>query len=671
MNDRSFDQRARAWLQLGPLKAPVESVQAVLAAIETVPQDHPVLWPLGRPRPLMRGRSAMALAAAAALVVAVLAGSLLGQRGPDVATTPSPSTSVPDTTGLLAGYPEATVRLSKSVGSADVPVSAESKVERIEVGHLDLQGPFVVGIACRGAGKLRFEVSSGGAEPFMNLPVTCDGAPFHEEYLSAPQGSSAPGVARPTNVPANAGQEVAVSVAAGASWRVAIGEYPADLTARPEFPPVQTTSGWNQFLVVDPPQVGRGLGAAVDVPENATRLGVFVQCTRPANVSVSAGTSSGAVTCPTTGAGQRVELAVTGGSTLDVTASADELTWLRLVIETDGELGRTYPAAPPLPAGISEVAYAAGNDQFLALGTLGSSRQTIVPMPWARPGLAAGDLVAVGWAPSGTQPTRLELWSISEGRALRTLAEVSLPSLIFESWVDGTHRQVFYSVFDAAAQKVEYRRVAVDGSGDQVVASVPMSHASTGRGAALALDDSVFVADACAASLDCVRDIVDAATLERRTVQLPTGETCALLGVIDGLVVESTARSCNEETYRTTAIPLDGGERRTLADGRIEGTVVASSAGARIVYWEGVGEGQVFRILDIASGAVDDIDSSAWGVQESWLMVERIRLPGDWVLLSAGLGDFPGPKTFRGVPRLINVVTGEQIELVNLPNSSQ
>ena len=154
-------------------------------------------------------------------------------------------------------------------------------------------------------------------------------------------------------------------------------------------------------------------------------------------------------------------------------------------------------------------------------------------------------------------------------------------------------------------------------------------------------------------------------------MQLPTGETCALLGVVDGLVVESTARSCNEETYRTTAIPLDGGERRTLADGRIEGTVVASSAGARIVNWEGVGEGQVFRILDIASGAVDDIDSSAWGVQESWLMVERIRLPDDWVLLSAGLGDFPGPKMLRGVPRLINVVTGEQIELVNLPNSSQ
>jgi hypothetical protein len=46
-----------------------------------------------------------------------------------------------------------------------------------------------------------------------------------------------------------------------------------------------------------------------------------------------------------------------------------------------------------------------------------------------------------------------------------------------------------------------------------------------------------------------------------------------------------------------------------------------------------------------------------------------VRLPDGWVMLNAGLGDFPWQRAFdRPIPVIVNLVTGERIELVNLPH---
>ena len=52
----------------------------------------------------------------------------------------------------------------------------------------------------------------------------------------------------------------------------------------------------------------------------------------------------------------------------------------------------------------------------------------------------------------------------------------------------------------------------------------------------------------------------------------------------------------------------------------------------------------------------------------AYLNLSRLRLPaGDWVLLAGPIGDNPGGGSSSAPPLLLNVETGEQIELVNLP----
>ena len=51
--------------------------------------------------------------------------------------------------------------------------------------------------------------------------------------------------------------------------------------------------------------------------------------------------------------------------------------------------------------------------------------------------------------------------------------------------------------------------------------------------------------------------------------------------------------------------------------------------------------------------------------------LSNVRLPaGDWILLAGPVGDTPVLASIgRPVPVLLNVVTGERIELPNLPSS--
>ena len=47
-----------------------------------------------------------------------------------------------------------------------------------------------------------------------------------------------------------------------------------------------------------------------------------------------------------------------------------------------------------LPAGVASVPYVAPDNNVLAMGTIGSNRQQVLPVPGMRPGMPAGDLVA-------------------------------------------------------------------------------------------------------------------------------------------------------------------------------------------------------------------------------------------------------------------------------------
>jgi hypothetical protein len=49
-----------------------------------------------------------------------------------------------------------------------------------------------------------------------------------------------------------------------------------------------------------------------------------------------------------------------------------------------------------------------------------------------------------------------------------------------------------------------------------------------------------------------------------------------------------------------------------------------------------------------------------------------VRLPTDWVLLGGPLADTPQNRSVgRALPRALNVITGELLELPNLPHSTE
>jgi hypothetical protein len=87
-DDRSIERAARAWLELGPTRAPDHAVQAALDRIESTPQERDWRFPLGDFRIRPGGRAVPALAM---LVVVLLGGVLLLQRGPGPGPAISPS----------------------------------------------------------------------------------------------------------------------------------------------------------------------------------------------------------------------------------------------------------------------------------------------------------------------------------------------------------------------------------------------------------------------------------------------------------------------------------------------------------------------------------------------------------------------------------------------------
>lgn len=618
------------------------------------------------------------LVAAAIAAVALTGGAaLLSQvRGdvPPIGATPSPSASprpLPEAAELLADYPEATLRLEHSVGPAAGPATPESPTVStapgpsptpVEIGRVKFVGAFVIAVACIGEGELVAEVSTPSfGFSYTQAHAPCNGQPVFSEYLADPID------------PSSDGDTVRVTVSEGASWRLAVGEYPASLMTPPEFEPIELTPGWSVVANTGPTLVSTKTGARVTMPDGATRAGVFVQCQGAPSLSISVpGSPSTEVGCEPGGATRRIEFPAVGGEPLALGAAVDKgRVWVRIIVEADAEIASTYPSAPPLPAAMASVPYAAPDASVVGFGTLGSDRQTILQIGGARPGLPAGDLLPVA-IHAGGSAAHLDLISISGGTIVRNLATAALPAFIFDSWADATHGAVFYGV--ARETGIEFHRVSVDGSDDRIVATVEPD--PSGFTADLSVDDAVFVVDACHPGAGCVRTVVDAATGTAERTARPADPICKILGIVDGLIVGTSRADCStKSTTALIAVPIEGGSPKILMESAPipeigDAVVVSTSDGAKVVYTAPVdGDGvPPLKVLDVRTGGTTDLPAGAVG--DPPLFPYPLRLPAGWVLLAGGmLGDFPWQRAIdRPAPVLVDLVTGERIELVNLPH---
>lgn len=665
MTELQFERRARAWLELGPSEAPAGAVEAALTAIETVPQVRRVgAGPY---------RRFVYLAAAAALAAALAAAFMIGTEQPQPPTptpTPSAPVSLQDIEELAAAQLPATIRIERSVGPADAPVSTSTTPSRIELGPVSLVHGFYVSVACLGPGDMLVSIKEDGRTSLPDSPTRCAGGGTVFDF--------------PSQVANESGTEVTVdvTVAEGASWRLVLGEYLAEAEAPPVFKDPALTSGWHFMLdvptVPNTPPAAPGPGstarpgaaARVQVPQQATRIGVFVQCRGASTLTVTANDSFATeVECREDGTA-RVEFPVIGGEELTTSAVSDRPAWIRLYLESDGEIATTYPSAPPLPEVLARTPYSVESPDFLAMGTLGSNRQGLVPVRWARPGLAEGDFVAAAIPNETTGDWRLDLFSVSRARVVRTLAEVRAPDRLVQGSVDAINGQIFYLV-GRSDGTAEYRRVALDGTGDRLVVALPRDGISLAPN--LARDASTSVIEFCRTATACVRHIVDAATLEMRTIDVPPLPVCRIDAVLDGLVIETSGGACggSETPFVTWATPLEGGERRLLVEGATERYVVETANGPKLLYSPGwtPAAGKTFHILDVASGATEVLLSFDPDSPRSAFSIGPGRMPPGWVLLAGLLNEYPAGRLALGAaPLLVNVETGEQIELVNLPH---
>jgi hypothetical protein len=404
------------------------------------------------------------------------------------------------------------------------------------------------------------------------------------------------------------------------------------------------------------------------VPEGATKIAVLVQCSGADITLTSEVADPTDVPCDDPSRTTRVEFPAVGLG-FGVQAGADGPVWVHLVAEANGEISAARPTAPPMPADLVGLSYADADGEYLALGTLGSERQTIPQMSGAQAGLASGDFVGVT-TPDDSGGMTLELWSIAQAKAISTLAQVSGPDRIYRSWVDATHEQVFYGISTAAGFAAEWHRVAFDGSGDTVIGKTAPGIVLTSE--VLALDDSVFVVDWCIAIGPCTRIIHDSETGTDREVVLTGDRRCHLVGAVDGRIVAQGAATC-DDAGQTTIEALDGGQRRVLVDRPVPASLlVRSSDGPQLIVATGGETRTTYRIVGLDGGEPREI---AVFEHEPSLAPQpsQVRLPaGDWVLLAGPLADTPSNRSLgRATPVLLNVATGEMIELVNLPRSSQ
>ena len=585
---------------------------------------------------------------------------------PTPAASPSPTGSIPTTrplpapAGLLSGYVLAGLSFERSVGPADQPISSDATITQVDLGPLRYARDIVLAGACLGSGELavtiRYTTLPSVADPFVGLVTPCDGG------IAAISYAGAPGDQVEIEV-------ISLDVPAGASWRFAIGEIP-DPLAPATFAPFDGTAGWWRLWDVEQdavsPQTGMGVGVRVADP--VTRLALWVECSGADSVELtlvheppSPGDDFSAPVACVPGQPQRNEVAVSGGESVSITVTPDDAIPVHLYVEADAMPVSEWGEPPDLPDALAQAPFMASSGTYVALGQLGASRQTLVPVggagPVNRPG---GDFAAIP-EPSSSG-TRLGLYSVSTGQRLATLAEHGPGTFIATTWVDAEHEQVVYAV--ASPLGTQVMRVGLDGTNRKLIATAPVS--ATSSLATLALDDSILVADACSAT-GCQRTLVDLATLEVRQANfILDGEVCGAAGSTDGVVVLRVAAACDATGPQHIVVTdIDGNELLRLPDPGFV-TLMRTATGPALLVGDPAGSG--LSVVQVGDGS-----SAPLAVSNTTLMpVQGVQLPPDWVLLAGfpGIGDFPvHPSLLLGSPPiLVNVISGETIEMSNLPH---
>ena len=313
----------------------------------------------------------LAVAAVAVFAVATSAAILAWSEldNTSVSATPSPLRTLPAPAALLARYPEAVLVLEHAVGPSEGPITttAVGSPSPFEVGTVTFDGPFVIAIACLGGGDMVAEVSTPSlGVAYTQAVAACDGTPIYSEYFAPPLD------------PDSTGDVVTVTVPAGRPWRLAIGELPASVLEPPDLAAIELTADWNLLSNLPATQVTNAApntGARLTLPDDASRVGVFVQCAGSGTLSVAfAAESAEDVPCDPTGITHRLEFPATGGEVVSLDASAEQTSaWVRIIVETDGHITTTYPSAPPMPAAIASAPYVVSDASVVGFGTIGGA----------------------------------------------------------------------------------------------------------------------------------------------------------------------------------------------------------------------------------------------------------------------------------------------------------
>ena len=154
---------------------------------------------------------------------------------------------------------------------------------------------------------------------------------------------------------------------------------------------------------------------------------------------------------------------------------------------------------------------------------------------------------------------------------------------------------------------------------------------------------------------------------------------CQIIGVVDGTIVGSREPVCTADLPRTsrrvslTDASAQRWHRRDLVRSasmeRSSSTPMKagnSSCGGPVGSVES--DGMPWDVLDLTTLSTSRIDVAA--ADGSPLFTTDVRSAAGWILFDPRwLGDFPWQRAVdRPVPILVNLVTDERIELVNLPH---
>jgi hypothetical protein len=318
-----------------------------------------------------------------------------------------------------------------------------------------------------------------------------------------------------------------------------------------------------------------------------------------------------------------------------------------------------------MPDAVARTGYSSTIGGFALFGSLGSDHELRLPYPDGTTGPASGDFVPVTTRDAASGESRFDLISIARGEVSQTVVRERLPKSIVNGWVDATHGHAIW--ITRSDKGFELLVGALDGSDARVVATVPPAFRQLGL--QQALDDSAFVLQWCDDG-GCHRVVVDGPSGAATTVKLPDAHACRALGVTDGLIVESVNDAgCGPDVTTPptiTVAPLAGGKRRPLLEADVPGQVIRSAAGPQLVYVGGPDfDHPTIEALDLTTGETRVLLEAP----ELGAYVQPVHLPQGWVLIANVLGASPAfPPQNDGPPILLNVDTGERIELVNLPH---